>query len=94
MGRRKEFQGEVISNKMKKTIVVRVKYLSKHPKYGRILKRYKKFKAHDENNTANVGDVVLIQETRPLSKEKRFRLKEIVKKADIAGVKVKEEAVL
>lgn len=94
MGRRKEFQGKVISNKMKKTIVVRVEHLTKHPKYGRILKGYKKFKAHDENNSAQVGDVVCIQETRPLSKEKRFRLKTIVRKTGLVNVDVKEEAVV
>ena len=94
MGRRKEFQGEVISNKMKKTIVVRVEHLTKHPKYGRIMKGYKKFKVHDENNSAQEGDVVRIQETRPLSKEKRFRLKTIVRKAALTKVEVKEEAVV
>lgn len=94
MGRRKEFLGQVISNKMKKTIVVRVEHHTKHSKYGRTLKGYKKFKAHDEENIANVGDVVRIQETRPLSKEKRFRLKTIVKKAEIAGVDLKEEVVV
>jgi small subunit ribosomal protein S17 len=92
MGRRKEFTGEVISDKMKKTIVVRVEHLNKHSKYGRILKGYKKFKAHDEDNTAKMGDVVCIQETRPLSKEKRFRLKTIVRKAAIINVHLKEEA--
>jgi small subunit ribosomal protein S17 len=94
MGRRKEFQGEVVSNKMKKTIVVRVEHLTKHPKYGRIMKGYKKFKAHDEDNIAQEGDVVRIQETRPLSKEKRFRLKTIVRKSAIGKVEVKEEAVV
>jgi small subunit ribosomal protein S17 len=94
MGRRKEFLGEVISNKMKKTIVVRVEHHTKHRKYGRTLTGYKKFKVHDEENAAQVGDVVRIQETRPLSKEKRFRLKTIVKKADIAGVELKEEVVV
>ncbi|MFA5362009.1 MAG: 30S ribosomal protein S17 [Candidatus Omnitrophota bacterium] len=94
MGKRKEFQGEVVSNKMKKTIVVRVEHHTKHPKYGRIMKGYKKYKVHDETNIANMGDVVRIQETRPLSKEKRFRLKDIVRKAAIGNVEVKEEVVI
>ncbi len=94
MGRRKEFLGEVISNKMKKTIVVRVEHHTKHSKYGRVLKGYKKYKVHDEENSAQMGDVVCIQETRPLSKEKRFRLKTIVKKADVVNVCLKEEVVV
>ncbi|MFH1640574.1 MAG: 30S ribosomal protein S17, partial [Candidatus Omnitrophota bacterium] len=81
MGKRKEFIGEVVSDKMQKTIIVRVTGMSKHPKYGRIIKRYNKYKAHDEKNIAKIGDTVLIQETRPLSKDKRFRLVEITKKA-------------
>lgn len=83
MGKRKEFIGTVISDKMTKTIIVRITRLAKHPKYNRILKRYNKFKAHDEKNSAKLGDTVRIQETRPLSKEKRFKLVEIVKKAPI-----------
>jgi large subunit ribosomal protein L14 len=68
---------------MEKTIIVRVAYMSKHPKYGRIVKKYRKFKAHDEKRLAKHGDVVRIEETRPLSKDKRFRLLEIVKKAAV-----------
>lgn len=93
MGKRKEFIGIVKSNKMQKTIVVAVTRLAKHPKYGRIVKKCNKFKAHDEKNTANIGDTVRIQETRPLSKDKRFRLMEVVKKARAAHhVELKEAA--
>ncbi len=81
MNKRKEFTGTVISDRMQKTIIVKVMRISKHPKYGRIMKKYNKFKAHDEKNSAKVGDVVRIKETRPLSKDKRFRLIEIIKKA-------------
>jgi small subunit ribosomal protein S17 len=89
MGKKKEFQGTVLSNKMQKTIIVSVVRVSKHPKYGRIMKKANKFKAHDEKNTAQIGDVVRIQETRPLSKDKRFRLLHIVKKAAAAEVEIK-----
>lgn len=74
--------GTVVSNKMQKTIVVAVEDRIRHPLYGKIVRRTKKFKAHDENNQCNIGDVVKIMETRPLSKEKRWRLVEIVKKAE------------
>ncbi|MFA5089493.1 MAG: 30S ribosomal protein S17 [Candidatus Omnitrophota bacterium] len=90
MGRQKEFSGIVISDKMQKTLIVRVMHMAKHPKYGRIAKKYNKFKVHDENNTAKIGDAVRIRETRPLSKEKHFRLIEITKKAKIAAVTLKE----
>jgi small subunit ribosomal protein S17 len=91
MGKRKEFTGIVVSDKMTKTVVVKIMHLSKHPKYGRIMKRYNKFKAHDENNTAKMGDTVKIQETRPISKDKHFRVLEIVKKAKILHVELKDE---
>ncbi len=80
MGKRKEFMGTVVSDKMRKTIVVRVTHMSKHPKYGRIVKSYTKFKVHDAENAAKIGDAVRIEETRPLSKDKHFRLIEIIKK--------------
>lgn len=64
--------------------------MSKHPKYGRIIKSYNKFKVHDEKNAAKIGDTVRIEETRPLSKDKRFRLIEITKKAKLAQVEIKE----
>jgi small subunit ribosomal protein S17 len=79
-GRRKEVVGEVVSNKMKKTIVVEVTRKKSHPLYGRVISTGKKFYAHDEKNEAHVGDVVRLEETRPLSKLKRWRLKEIVRK--------------
>ncbi|MFC1804635.1 30S ribosomal protein S17 [Candidatus Omnitrophota bacterium] len=90
MGRRKEFTGTVISDKMDKTIVVRVTQLRKHPKYSRIIKRYNKFKADDPKNEAKADDVVRIQETRPLSKDKRFRLIKVLEKA--VHIELKEEA--
>jgi len=89
MGKRKEFTGTVISDRMHKTIIVRVARMSKHPKYSRIIKKYNKFKVHDEKNAAKTGDTVRIEETRPLSKDKRFRLIEVLKKGHIA-VEIKE----
>lgn len=91
MGKRKEFVGTVISDKMQKTIIVRVKQTFKHPRYGRIMKKYNKFKAHDEKGAAKLGDLVKIQEARPLSKDKRFALVEVVKKAQTTHFQVKEE---
>ncbi len=78
---RKERVGVVVSNKMDKTITVLITERYKHPLYKKILKRSKKFLAHDENNEAEIGDKVLIAETRPLSKNKHFRLVEIIEKA-------------
>lgn len=77
---RKTRVGKVTSNKMDKTIVVSIVDNVKHPLYGKIVKRTIKFKAHDENNECNIGDTVKIMETRPLSKDKRWRLVEIVEK--------------
>jgi small subunit ribosomal protein S17 len=91
MGRRKRFIGTVVSDKMQKTRIVRITEISKHPKYGRIVKKYNKFKVHDENNAAHMGDTVRIEETRPLSKDKRFRLLEIIKKAQQVHHVIKEE---
>ena len=81
-GRRKERVGIVSSSKQNKTITVSVSGLVRHPLYKKLIKRTKKFSAHDKDNTCNVGDVVRIRETRPLSKMKRWRLVEIVKRAD------------
>lgn len=81
MGKRKQFIGTVTSDKMQKTVIVRVLQMSKHPKYSRIMRNYNKFKAHDEKSVAKMGDTVKIEETRPLSKDKRFRVLEVVKKA-------------
>ena len=78
---RKVRTGKVVSDKMDKTIVVAVEDHVKHPLYKKIVKRTYKLKAHDENNECNVGDTVRVMETRPLSKNKRWRLVEIVEKA-------------
>ena len=80
-GLRKTRIGVVVSDKMEKTITVEIRTRVKHPLYGKIMNRTKKFKAHDENNEAGIGDTVRIMETRPLSKDKRWRLVEIVEKA-------------
>ena len=72
--------GRVVSNKMDKTIVVAIEYNKKHPLYGKIVKRTYKLKAHDENNECSIGDRVRVMETRPLSRDKRWRLVEIVEK--------------
>ncbi|MBT2758934.1 30S ribosomal protein S17 [Mesobacillus foraminis] len=80
---RKVYTGRVVSDKMDKTVTVLVETYKKHPLYGKRVKYSKKFKAHDEQNTAKVGDVVRIMETRPLSATKRFRLVEVVEKAVI-----------
>ncbi|MCI1859280.1 MAG: 30S ribosomal protein S17 [Sporolactobacillus sp.] len=78
---RKVLIGRVVSDKMQKTITVLVETQKKHRLYGKQIKYSKKFKAHDENNDAKIGDVVEIMETRPLSKDKRFRLVKILKKS-------------
>ena len=80
---RKVMIGTVTSNKMDKTIVVSVETSVKHPIYGKIVKRTYKLKAHDEENKCQIGDKVKVMETRPLSKDKRWRLVEIMEKADI-----------
>lgn len=77
--RRKIRTGIVVSDKMHKTIVVRVQRVTSHPLYKKTIRKYKKFKVHDEKNSAKTGNTVKIIETRPLSKEKRWRLLEIVK---------------
>ncbi|WGW10891.1 30S ribosomal protein S17 [Saxibacter everestensis] len=78
---RKERRGYVVSDKMEKTIVVAVEDRVKHRLYGKIIRRTSKVKVHDENNSAGIGDLVVISETRPLSATKRWRLKEIVERA-------------
>lgn len=82
-GHRKTRVGTVVSNKMDKTIVVAVEKKVIHPVYKKYVRRRVKFKTHDETNDARVGDRVLIEETRPLSKEKRWRLKEIIQRAPV-----------
>ena len=79
-GRRKTLVGRVLSNQATKTIVVEVTWRTPHPLYGKVVRRRSKFAAHDENNSGNVGDTVLIMETRPISKTKRWRLTEILEK--------------
>jgi small subunit ribosomal protein S17 len=83
-GRRKEVVGEVIASRMQKTIVVKVTRKKAHPFYGRVIARNKKFYAHDEKNEAHAGDFVRIVETRPLSKLKRWQLKDIIRKSALA----------
>ena len=78
---RKTRVGKVVSNKMDKTIVVAVENHVKHPLYGKIVKKTYKLKAHDENNECGIGDTVKVMETRPLSKDKRWRLVSIIEKA-------------
>jgi small subunit ribosomal protein S17 len=78
---RKERIGVVKSNKMTKSIVVAVERKEKHPKYGKFVKKTSTFMAHDENNDSNIGDTVRIMETRPLSKNKKWRLVEIIERA-------------
>ena len=78
---RKVRRGLVVSNKMDKTITVKIESRIKHPLYGKVMSRSSKVKAHDENNTAGIGDFVIIAETRPLSATKNLRLVEIVEKA-------------
>jgi len=81
MGIRKTLIGIVCSDKMDKTVVVRTERLVKHPRYKKYVKKRAKYKAHDEKNKCHTGDTVSIIETRPLSREKRWRVKEIIKKA-------------
>jgi small subunit ribosomal protein S17 len=80
-GLRKTRSGQVVSDKMDKTIVVAVKTKVRHPLYGKMINRTVRFKAHDEENACGVGDTVRIMETRPLSRDKRWRLVEIIEKA-------------
>ncbi len=84
--RRKTLVGEVVSTKMQKTIVVEVDRRKAHGMYKRVIARSKKFYAHDEKNTAHVGDVVRIEETRPLSKLKRWNLEEIVRRSSLGQI--------
>ena len=80
-GYRKTRTGVVVSDKMDKTIVVAIKTKVRHPLYGKMVNRTRKFKAHDENNECGIGDTVRIMETRPISRDKRWRMVEIVEKA-------------
>lgn len=80
-GFRKTRTGVVVSDKMDKTVVVAIKTKVRHPLYGKMVNRTRKFKAHDEHNSCGIGDTVKIMETRPLSKDKRWRVVEIIEKA-------------
>ena len=82
-GSRKTRVGIVVSDKMDKTVVVSILRITRHPLYGKIMRRSKKYKAHDETNQCRVGDKVEITETRPLSRDKRWRVKEVLEKAKI-----------
>ncbi len=94
-GRRNEKIGIVVSTKMQKTIVVEIEMRKAHPKYKRVMKSNKKFYAHDEQNSARVGDVVRIREARPLSKLKRWSLEEIVRRSTLSEpAAAKPEAVV
>ena len=84
--RRNEKVGLVVSTKMQKTIVVEIEMRKAHPKYKRVLKSNKKFYAHDEQNSARLGDVVRIRETRPLSKLKRWSLEEIIRRSSLSAL--------
>jgi len=79
-GNRKTLVGMVVSDKMDKTVVVKVDQLVRHPVYEKYIKRQTKYKAHDEQNSCSIGDKVIIVETRPLSKDKRWRVREILEK--------------
>ena len=78
MGERKTREGVVVSDAMQKTRVVRVERVYRHPRYQRVIRMSKKLKAHDEENVSHVGDRVLIEETRPMSKEKRWRIRQVL----------------
>ncbi len=88
----RKLKGLVVSNKMSKTVVVRVDRLKKHPKYKKFYRISKKFKASDNKGEYMVGDVVIIQETRPMSKEKRWRVTELVKRSKAEDVEGKSDA--
>lgn len=81
---RKQIEGVVVSDKMDKTIVVRVERISRHPLYGKVLRTSKRFKAHDEQNAAREGDVVRLLESKPFSKDKKFILLEILERPERA----------
>jgi small subunit ribosomal protein S17 len=90
-GWRKTLVGEVVSDKMDKTVVVRVETVTHHPLYRKAVRRHKRLKAHDERNECRVGDIVRIMETRPLSKEKRWRVVEILQRAAAGAPEPVEE---
>ena len=89
-GKRKTRFGRVVSDKMDKTVVVAVETPRRHPIYKKTIRRAVKYKAHDENNQCKMGDTVIIEETRPLSKDKRWRIAEIITKGEVAEVQPKD----
>ena len=91
MGKQKKFTGVVISDKMQKTVVVKTMHLTRHAKYSKTVKLYNKFKAHDEKGIAKLGDTVSIVETRPLSKDKRFMVEQVIKAAKKSQAPAPEE---
>jgi small subunit ribosomal protein S17 len=91
---RNEKVGQVVSTKMQKTIVVEVEMRKAHPKYKRVVRSNKKFYAHDEHNTAHVGDMVRIRETRPLSRLKRWQLEEIVRRSTLTQMEETPSAIV
>lgn len=95
VGRRRVIEGTVVSDKMKKTIVVQSTRLVRHTKYGKYFRKSSKFKAHDETETSKVGDRVEIIESRPISKDKKFRLLRVVERARVgAGAEINDEVPL
>ncbi|WP_028845924.1 30S ribosomal protein S17 [Thermodesulfatator atlanticus] len=90
-GNPKQFIGIVVSDKMNKTVVVAVERLKMHPIYKKYIKRRKKFMAHDEENACRIGDKVLIEETRPLSRHKRWRVKTIIERAKVLEKETSQE---
>ncbi len=80
-GQRRKLTGEVVSNKMQKTVVVVVRRTRRHPLYGKVISLSKRYKAHDENNDCQVGDLVRIEESRPISKDKHWRVETILQRA-------------
>ncbi len=89
-GKHKTKVGRVVSNRMDKTVIVEVATSKRHPLYKKIIRRMVKFKAHDEHNKCGLGDVVKIVETRPLSRQKRWRVAEIITKGEVVEVQPKE----
>jgi len=86
ISKKKRLVGRVLSDKMDKTVVVQVERLMRHPRYGKVLRRMKKYKAHDERNICRVDDTVRIVESRPLSREKRWRVEEILSTSEAVEV--------
>ncbi len=91
-GKRKIRVGRVVSDKMDKTVVVLVESPKRHPRYKKTIKKIVRYKAHDENNECRTGDIVRIMETRPLSRQKRWRVAEVITKGEVVEVKPEEIA--